>query len=57
MPLITAPLVLNRRYEANSSSSGRGTFDDGGMDDVEMGVAGAEGLLADGVGESRECGE
>jgi hypothetical protein len=32
-------------------------FEDGEMDDVEMGVAGVEGLLADVVGESRECGE
>jgi hypothetical protein len=35
--------ALIQIYEANSSSSGCGTFEDSEMDDIEMGVAGVEG--------------
>jgi hypothetical protein len=54
MPPTPTPLVLNQRYEANWSSYGCGTCEDGGMNDREPGVADVESLLGDAGDESSE---
>jgi hypothetical protein len=54
MPPTLTPLVLNRRYEANWSSYGRGTCEDGGINDIDPGVTDVKGLLGNASDKSSE---
>jgi hypothetical protein len=47
--------LLIRRYEAYSSSSGRGKCEYVGIDDDDLGMICVEGSLSDVAGECSEC--